>query len=101
MNNWYLSMEPLDYYIVGYLISHYNISLDVKIRSEDNYGFIAKVLPPTPEKLQGLLKLKIIGDCDSDKLFQLPKVVVKGLALFSNTNNSHIIIQATKSFPNL
>ena len=94
-------MEPLDYYIVGYLILHYNISLDVKIRSEDNYGFIAKALPLPPEKLQGLLKLKIIGDRDSDKLFQLPKVVVKGLALFSNTNNSHIIIQATKSFPNL
>ena len=103
LNNWNLSiaMEPLDYYIVGYLISHYNISLDVKIRSGDSYEFITKALPTPPKEPQGQLKLKFVGVFDSDKLFQLPKVIVKGLELLSNTNNSYVIIQATKSFPNL
>ena len=100
LNNWDLSMEPLDYYIVGYLISHYNISLDVGIISGDSYDFIAKSLLPPPKKLQGQLTLEIYGDLHSDKLFQLSNVTVKGLHFYSNIYNSHII-QATKSFPNL
>ena len=102
LNNWNLSiaMEPLDYYIVGYLISHYNISLTVRIISGDNYDFIAKSLLPPPKKLQGQLTLEIYGDLVSDKLFQLSNITVKGLHFYSNIYNSHII-QATKSFPNL
>ena len=36
------STRALDYYIVGYLISHYNISLNVDIKFGDSFEFIAE-----------------------------------------------------------
>ena len=96
-----LHMEPLDYYIVGYLILHYNISLDIEIISEDNYKFLSEGLQSSPKEPRGWLTLKNIESFHfkSMQLFQQFKVAIKGLT-FIKTIDSYVI-NITKSFPRL
>ena len=81
-------------------IHKYSYIITIFIIITESYGFIAKALQSQPMIHQGQLTLEIYDDLDSSKLFQLPKLVVKGLKFHSNTDNSYII-QTTKSFPNL
>ena len=100
--NPFLSMVPLDYYIVGYLISHYNISLTVKTTSADNYEFLSEGIRSFPKEAQGQLTLLNIKSFhfESMQLFQLPKVAIKGLSIMERLFASYII-NITKSFPHL
>ena len=96
-----LYMEPFDYYFVGYLISHYNISLDVEIISGDNYEFLSEGIQSSPKKPRGWLTLKNIESFHfkSIQLFQQSKVAIKGLTFIKMPIYSYINI--TKSFPHL
>ena len=94
-----LYIEPFDYYIVGYLISHYNILLDVDITSGDNYEFLSDFIRSSPKETQGQLTLENIESFYL-QLFQLPKVTIKGLSIMEKLFASYII-NITKSFPHL
>ena len=102
------STRALDYYIVGYLISHYNISLNVDIKFGDSFEFIAEGIESSSdsdEPCGQLTDIRIIFKLNSNEdrkmLFKLPKVVVKGLTLLVGKNevDETYIINITKSFP--
>ena len=101
------STRALDYYIVGYLISHYNISLNVDIKFGDSFEFIAEGIQSSSdsdEPCGQLTNIRIIFKLkneDRKMLFKLPKVVVKGLTLLVGKNevDETYIINITKSFP--
>ena len=97
-----LYMEPFDYYFVGYLISHHKISLDVEVRSEDNYEFLSEGIRSSPKEPHGWLILKNIepSHFKSMQLFQQSKVAIKGLTFIKMSIYSYII-NITKSFPHL
>ena len=97
-----LHMEPLDYYIVGYLILNYNVSLDVEIISEDNYKFLSEGIQSSPKEPHGWLTLKNFEPFHfkSTQLFQQFKVAIKGLT-FTKTSIDSYVINITKSFPRL
>ena len=97
-----LSVVPFDYYIVGYLISHYNISLTVKITSTDNYEFLSEGIRSSPKETHGHLTLLNVKSFSfkNMQLFQKFKVAIKGLSFMENLFDSHII-NITKSFPHL
>ena len=95
-------MEPFDYYFVGYLISHYKISLDIKVTSGHNYEFLSEGIQSSPKKTHGWLTLKNIEPFHfkSMQLFQQSKVAIKGLTFIKMPIYSYII-NITKSFPHL
>ena len=94
-----LHMEPLDYYIVGYLILNYNVSLTIEIKSGDNYEFLFEGIHSKEFEIQGELTLENIESFHL-QLFQLPKVAIKGLSFTKGLFDSYII-NITKSFPHL
>ena len=96
-----LDTQPLDYYIVGYLISHFNTSLNIDITSDDSFDFISEAFSSSNEPQGQLENIHILEVKNVEKLFQLPNTVVKGLKMGPGKSDSSLIINITKSFSNL